>query len=104
MRRIEDALHRLPLCATQLIENPVLNRLSEIGLKSLFEARLESIQSFEGSEHRILDEIRGVGKRTGPSGQAAVRPSLQPWQVALEERIEGRPVTSACTSEKLRGR
>jgi hypothetical protein len=72
----------------QLVPNVIQHGLPQVRLKGAGAANIELIQSPEGPEQGVLDEIVGVGRIARPLGQPAPGPPAERRQVAGHKVLE----------------
>ena len=107
MRRpllVERRRRPAPRDAADLVADAVEERLTEVALEGAFVARLELVEPLQDLHERVLDEVVGVERAAGPGGEAAVRPPLQPREVADEELVDGGLVAPVGAADEDQGR
>jgi hypothetical protein len=74
--------------AAMLVTDSIPDRLSQVRRKGVAALRLERVEPAKRAQQRVLDQIRGIGSRAGPSGKATVGPAAEVRQVPTDELPE----------------
>src|SRR5262245_10026227 len=91
----------MTLRATDLVADPVHQRLAHVGVESALVSRLERLQFQEDLGEGVLDEVLGFPGVACPDRKTPVRPAFQPWQIAGEQIVERLVVPCSCPSQEL---
>jgi hypothetical protein len=85
---VERVGRTAPAAAADLVADSIQQHLPKIGLKGSLMARLEALDVADGLNQRFLREILRLERASRPGTEAAVRRSLQPWEVSAAEPPE----------------
>jgi hypothetical protein len=106
---VDDPLVELARCrvarrVAKLIVYAVAKRAAEVAEQRPIALRGEGADVTQGVEHGVLHVVGGVGGVARPRRHAAVRPAVQPGQVAGQQPIQGAIVAGARAAQQFVGR
>src|SRR5215208_7302677 len=61
---------------------------------------VNALQQVQGG---FLNKVAGIKTLARVRGQPAVRPSPQPWQTTLQQRLDRHPISVTCLEPELHG-
>ena len=101
--RVQGPDRRLPCLAAVQIGEPVGEGPPKVGLQRPGAANLHVVEVADRGNHRLLDNVLGVEHSARPRRDPAGRPSPEPRQVGLDERVQGVSVAGLRSTQKARG-